>query len=242
MYSESGIYRDTLINSAGCDSLVELSLIISEFSFSALSPICENDSTEIYISISNPTSNQYDILINNYGFPYSFIVDSFGLLVPSGESIKIILTQDANLIFKSANDLNGCIIDLDDTSFVIVNELPNLNVLLDKICDNTEPFILSQAEPIGGVFSLDDQIIDSLFPSMLSLGNHTLSYYYIDSITSCSNTIQKEIEILEAPIAKMLINPLSTQIDSPITFNNLSSNFVNSTCNFGDGFFYFFFF
>ena len=236
VYSESGIYRDTLINSAGCDSLVELSLIISEFSFSALSPICENDTTEISISISNPTSNQYDILINNYGFPYSFIVDSFGLLVPSGESIKIMLTQDANLIFKSANDLNGCIIDLDDTSFVIVNELPNLYVLLDKICDNTEPFILSQAEPIGGIFSLDDQITDSLFPSILTLGNHTLSYYYIDSITSCSNTIQKEIEILEAPIAKMLINPLSTQIDSPITFNNLSSNFVNSTWNFGDGF------
>lgn len=237
IYYQSGVYFDTLINIAGCDSLVELTLTISDFSFTTTSPICENDSTEINISILNPTSNEYNILINNYGTSYSYIVDSLGLLVSNGKTIKIKLNQDANFIFKSIDDLNNCIASPEDTSFVIVNELPSLTILLDKICNNDESFFLSQADPMGGVFYLDNEeaVVDSLYPSELSLGDHTLSYYYIDSITGCYNTTSKVIEILDAPIARMLINPQITQIDSAITFNNLSSNFVNSTWYFGDG-------
>ena len=68
IYNQSGVYYDTLVNFFGCDSVVELLLVISEFSISAISPICKNDSTQIDLNITNPTSNQYDILINNYSF------------------------------------------------------------------------------------------------------------------------------------------------------------------------------
>ena len=236
IYSESGLYIDTLIHSFGCDSIVELSLFVSDFSFSATSPICENDSTEINIFINNPTSNQYDILINNYTFPYSFIVDSTGLLVSNGNPIKIKLNQDANFTFKSANDFNNCIATPNISTNVIVNALPDLNIYLGDICDNSGSFFLSQAEPLGGIFSIDNQITDSLFPGNITLGSHTLSYYYIDSNTNCSNNIEKEILILEAPTADMLIYPQSTQIDSLITFTNISSNFVSSSWNLGNNY------
>jgi len=232
IYNQSGIYYDTLVNFFGCDSVVKLSLVISEFSISANTPICKNDSTQIDLYITNPTSNQYDILINNY----SFTVDSLGLLSSTANPIMIKLFQNIDFVLISAQDESNCIAYPDDSVFVLVNELPDLSILLDDICDNQEPFLVTQVEPLGGLFYLDNQLVDSIFPSELSLGYHTLSYYYTDSNTSCSNMIDKEIEMLDAPDAQMLINPEIGITDSLITFHNISSNYVSSSWSLGDGY------
>jgi hypothetical protein len=206
--------------------------VISEFSISAISPICKNDSTQIDLNITNPTSNQYDILINNY----SFSVDSLGLLSSTAGPIMIKLSQDINFVLISVQDENNCIAYPEDSVFVVVNDLPYLSILLDDICDNQESFLVTQIEPLGGLFYLNNQLVDSIFPSNLSLGYHTLSYYYTDSNTSCSNMIDKQIELLDAPNAQMVINPEIGLIDSLITFNNVSSNYVSSSWNLGDGY------
>ena len=232
IYNQSGVYYDTLVNFFGCDSVVELLLVISEFSISAISPICKNDSTQIDLNITNPTSNQYDILINNY----SFSVDSLGLLSSTAGPIMIKLSQDINFVLISVQDENNCIAYPEDSVFVVVNDLPYLSILLDDICDNQESFLVTQIEPLGGLFYLNNQLVDSIFPSNLSLGYHTLSYYYTDSNTSCSNMIDKQIELLDAPNAQMVINPEIGLIDSLITFNNVSSNYVSSSWNLGDGY------
>ena len=102
VYDESGIYFDTLTNIYGCDSVVKLSLNVSNFSISATSPVCEFDSSEVSITISYPTSNQYDILINTLPFE----VDSNGLLTSSNEPIKIKMSSSSNLIITSINFLS----------------------------------------------------------------------------------------------------------------------------------------
>ena len=107
--------------------------------------------------------------------------------------------------------------------------------MLDDICENVEPFLFNDAEPIGGDFYIDNNLTDTIYPSKLSLGNHTLSYSYTDSL-GCSNSIDKLIQVLEAPIANMSITPIIGQTDSLITFTNLSSGFVNNTWSLGDGF------
>jgi len=232
VYDESGIYFDTLTNIYGCDSVVKLSLNVSNFSISATSPVCEFDSSEVSITISYPTSNQYDILINTLPFE----VDSNGLLTSSNKPIKIKMSSSSNLIITSINDNNGCFSNPMDSAYVLVNELPLINILLDDICENVEPFAFSDAEPVGGSFYLDNQLTDSIFPSSLTLGTHLLSYFYTDSITGCSNSKDKEIQVLESPIADMAISPQIGQTDSTITFTNLSSNFVSNSWSLGDGY------
>ena len=232
VYDESGIYFDTLTNIYGCDSVVKLSLNVSNFSISATSPVCEFDSSEVSITISYPTSNQYDILINTLPFE----VDSNGLLTSSNKPIKIKMSSSSNLIITSINDNNGCFSNPMDSAYVLVNELPLINILLDDICENVEPFAFSDAEPVGGSFYLDNQLTDSIFPSSLTLGTHLLSYFYTDSITGCSNSKDKEIQVLESPIANMAISPQIGQTDSTITFTNLSSNFVSNSWSLGDGY------
>ena len=228
--NQTGIYYDTLLNFTGCDSIVKLNLFVSEFSISAVSPICENDSTTISLSIEYPTTNDYSILINNF----SFNVDSLGLLYNSGDVIKINVNNSQDLVLLSVSD-NNCTTNPYDSAYVLVNELPSLNILLDDICENVEPFLFNDAEPIGGDFYIDNNLTDTIFPSKLSLGNHTLSYSFTDSL-GCSNSIDKVIQVLEAPIANMSITPIIGQTDSLITFTNLSSGFVNNTWSLGDGF------
>ena len=101
--NQTGIYYDTLLNFTGCDSIVKLNLFVSEFSISAVSPICENDSTTISLSIEYPTTNDYSILINNF----SFNVDSLGLLYNSGDVIKINVNNSQDLVLLSVSD-NTC--------------------------------------------------------------------------------------------------------------------------------------
>ena len=230
-YDQSGIYYDTLTNIYGCDSVIKLSLNISNYSIDATSPVCENDSTEINISISYPTSNLFNILINNS----SFVIDSSGFLISSNDLIKIKMSNSDDLVLNSIDDNNGCFTNPLDSVFVKVNELPYLNILLDDICENIDPFLFVDAEPIGGDFYIDNNLTDTVFPSKLTLGNHTLSYSFTDSL-GCSNSVDKVIQILEAPTANMSITPKIGQIDSLITFTNLSSGFVNNSWSLGDGF------
>ena len=232
-YEESGIYFDTLSNIYGCDSVVKLSLNVSSYTINATSPVCEFDSTEVSISISFPTSNQYDILINNY--PFS--IDSSGLLLNSNNPVKIKMSNSSDLILISVQDGNGCLANPYDSTYVMVNELPYINILLDDICENVEPFFFADVEPIGGDFYIDNIITDTVYPSSLNLGTHVLSYYYNDTITGCSNSLDKEISILEAPTSNMSITPQIAQTDSLITFTNLSSNYVSNSWSLGDGFY-----
>ena len=146
------------------------------------------------------------------------------------------MTNTNNLILSSIQDGLGCTSNPLDSAFVLVNDLPSVNILLDDICENIEPFRFNDAEPPGGEFFIDNQLTDTIFPSNLSLGNHVLSYFYIDSITGCSNSSDKEISVLEAPIADFSLTPQIGQTDSLITFTNLSSNFVDNSWSMGNGF------
>ena len=65
------------------------------------------------------------------------------------------MSSSSNLIITSINDNNGCFSNPLDSAYVLVNELPLINILLDDICENVEPFAFSDAEPVGGSFYLD---------------------------------------------------------------------------------------
>ena len=229
---ESGVYYDTLANINGCDSIIKLTLNISSYSISATSPVCKFDSTEVFIEILNPTSNNYDITINNS----SFIIDSMGLLLSTNSPINLKMNSSENLVLVSLDDNNGCVINAIDSFYVSVNELPNVNITLEDFCENIQPFILNQAVPSGGTFYFNNELTDSIFPSNLLLGNQSVFYSYVDSITGCSNSTSKIVSVLEAPTSNFSITPSTSQTDSLITLTNLSSDHISNTWDLGNGY------
>ena len=47
------------------DSIATLNLNITSFDISVQSPICEGDSSNIYIEITDPSVNEYTVVIND---------------------------------------------------------------------------------------------------------------------------------------------------------------------------------
>ena len=125
-------------------------------SFSAESPICRNDSTEITINISNPLNNIYTIIIKD-SIQKSFVIDSLGNLIPEGIKLKLNPNFTSDLILLSITDENGCESNASDTAKVIVNQLPILDLGLTDICEGTPSFFINEGIPIGGNYFIDGE-------------------------------------------------------------------------------------
>jgi hypothetical protein len=86
-YSETGIYRDSLINFQGCDSIIIATISILENDTTFLTEsICSNDNFEVGESIYNETGIYIDTLINYLGCDSIVTLD---LVVYSINSIYI---------------------------------------------------------------------------------------------------------------------------------------------------------
>jgi gliding motility-associated-like protein len=81
-----------------------------------------------------------------------------------------------------------------------INALPQLsfNNLRDLYCISGNNFTM-QASPSGGVFTIDGNSATQFSPSALGLGTYEVIYSYTDPSTSCSNTIIKIVEVVNAP-------------------------------------------
>ena len=68
--------------------------------------------------------NEYTIIINDLISSSTYVVDSSGVLIVDGKPITLPLEQSTNFILESVIDINSCTNYTNDTAFVIVNQLP----------------------------------------------------------------------------------------------------------------------
>jgi len=204
-------------------------------SFSAESPICRNDSTEITITIYNPLNNIYTIIIED-SIQQSFVIDSLGNLIPEGIKLKLSPNFTSDLVLLSITDENGCESNANDTAQVIVNQLPILNLSLTDICKGTPSFFINGGIPTGGNYFIDGESTNFFDVENLDYGNYVIGYEYTDPFTNCSNAIEKTISINPSPKANFTFSPQPADIDDPnILFISGSEEIENSSWDLGDG-------
>ena len=226
-YEYSGIYTDTSTNVFGCDSIATLDLNITSYTFDAVSPICINDSSSISINIIDPSSNSHTITINDFITSSIYIVDSSGNLLSQGIPIKFSPQKNTQFILTSVIDENNCQTYPNDTIIIRVNPLPIIDLFLDDICINEPLFLLNNATPLGGIYFVDNKPTDLFNASNIGVGEHILGYNYIDSITNCIAKKNDVVRINPKPYAEFYCDYYITKQDTPITFFNTSTDYVN---------------
>jgi len=226
-YEYSGIYTDTSTNVFGCDSIATLDLNITTYTFDAVSPICINDSSIISINIIDPSSNSHIIAINNFITSSIYIVDSSGNLLSQGIPIKLSPEKNTQFILTSVIDENNCQTYPNDTIIIRVNPLPIIDVFLDDICFNEPPFLLNNATPVGGIYFVDNKPTNLFNASNIGIGEHILRYNYRDSITNCIANENDVFRINPKPNAEFYCDYYITKQDTPITFFNTSTDYIN---------------
>ena len=234
----AGSYFFSVTDINGCyfDSIAvvnEANEIIMDFNIQ--SPICRFDSTELLINIISPTTNLYTLTVID-SIQKSFVIDSTGILNPEERAIFLSPNFSRDIIISSIEDNNGCIVFTNDTIPIIINQLPELSLLLDDICVGESSFILDIATPSGGEYFINNINTNFFDVENLANGAYTIRYEYMDSITLCSNTIEKTVNISSSPIADFTFSPQPTDIENAsINFEDNSTDIISSIWDLGDG-------
>ena len=136
----------------------------------------------------------------------------------SSDNINTIAQGNSGNISVAA--VNSCGTSSTQTKAVTVTPAPTVTFDFagNPVCDNATPFPLS-GTPAGGTFSGNGVVNDSLFPKLMSDGNHILTYGYIDS-SGCAGSdtalvvieICSGIEILSASDVVFYPNPFNDYI------------------------------
>ena len=231
----AGNYSFSITDDNGCriDSSATVNQADQIFAnYSAQSPICRDDKSTLSIKIIDPLVNQYSLVIDNQ----IYIVDSLGILIPEGIPIQLLPSSTVTTNLTSITDSDGCTSPANNSSTIVVNMPPALDILIDNVCESYPSFVLDQALPQGGTYLIDGQISNIFDIENLETGDYIITYLYTDPITNCSNSADKIVSILPAPIANFTLGPQTTDIDNPNIFFLNKSEQVNSLIwNMGDG-------
>lgn len=124
-----------------------------------------------------------------------------------------------------------------DSLIVTVDALPVLNAGLDIDICITAPTINFTAAPLGGTWAgngITDIIIGTFDPAIAGLGQDTVTYFYTDPTTGCSNedTLIATVHGLPVP---SFTNPPIGCLNAPVAFTNATTGGNTQTWNFGDG-------
>ncbi|OFX53632.1 MAG: hypothetical protein A2046_11610 [Bacteroidetes bacterium GWA2_30_7] len=114
---------------------------------------------------------------------------------------------------------NGSCESLRDTVTITVNSLPNLSIidLNTGYCVNTTPITLL-GSPSGGVFSGNGVSGDLFTPASANIGSNSISYFYTNPSTGCSNTINQSVTINNSPSLSISgLNPNFNINDASVT-------------------------
>ena len=202
--------------------------------------ICRNDSTKLEINLDSPQFNYYTIILEDSIFK-PFIIDSSGLLLIEKTPIYLSPNFNTNIVVKEIIDESGCINTINDTLPLIVNQLPYLNLQLTDQCFGDESFnfpvyLENEGTPAGGNYYINNKLQSFFDVQNLSVGEYIIGYDYTDTITKCSNFIEKSINIYPKPKAYFDFSPQPAFIDDPnILFIDKSIGMYYSTWNLGDG-------
>lgn len=194
-------YTITGENAYNCTSSTSVTITVHPNPVITITPeadtICYGESTTLQAS-DNPS-----------GLVTTWTWDPQSYLNPANSSTTIANPPSTVTYTLTGTSDAGC---TDSESInVVVDPLPVLTFdILPNLCITSTPFLLTQALPSGGYYSGPGIFNDTLFPSMAGVGTHTITYYYTDQLTGCSNTITQTITI-DAGIT-VLVNPSSVTI------------------------------
>jgi hypothetical protein len=173
----SGVYKDTLTGSNGCDSIVTLNLTVKAaptVTQSAIPAICSN-SGNLTLSGGSPAGGVY----SGTGVVGAVFSPSAG-------------TQAVTYSYTE----NGCTGTAATT--ITVNPAPMVSFIspVNVLCPRQAPLTLTGGTPAGGVYSgagVSDGVMN---PAMLELGDYPVNYSYTDN-KGCENSAAFVIKIEE---------------------------------------------
>lgn len=86
------------------------------------------------------------------------------------------------------------------TSTILVNPLPTVTLAdLGTVCSTAPEFKLTAGSPAAGNYSGDGVSNNVFFPGDVTLGTHAITFTYTRPSTGCTNSITKNIEVIEGP-------------------------------------------
>ncbi|HRH65017.1 MAG TPA: SBBP repeat-containing protein [Bacteroidia bacterium] len=166
----------------GCSSSASSSITVNALpvvTFSLMNSICENGSPFV-LTGGSPTGGIYS--------GNGVVAGSFDPAVSGPGSIPI---------HYSFTDGNGC--SSSASSSITVNALPVVTFsLMNSICENGSPFVLTGGSPLGGSYS-GSGVTSGLFdPSTSGAGLIQITYSYTDG-NGCANAAAASIMVHAAP-------------------------------------------
>ena len=234
----AGTYNFIVTDDNGCQFIDDVTVSQPEkilADYSVETPICEGQPSKVYINIINNTCNQYTIEINDQNITTSYVIDSIGNVIIDNNQILLYPNQTIDATLLSITDIYGCVSQINEIRNIVVNQLPDLSMTLNDICESNPSFTLEQASPSGGIYYINDMPMTIFDTDSLPTGDYIIKYDYTDPSTGCNNTIEDIISLLPSPIASFVLGPQPTDLDDPnIRFFNTSEDFTNLIWNIGN--------
>ncbi|GAB4401961.1 MAG: hypothetical protein OHK0053_25370 [Microscillaceae bacterium] len=125
-----------------------------------------------------------------------------GALSPGAHEVRYTFTHPAT----------GCTNTISQTVQINALPSPTFSNLRDQYCVSGAAFALA-AQPAGGTFTLNNLPATQFDPSQLGLGQYEIRYTYTDPTTNCTNTVAKNVSVVNAP---------------EITFHNIEERYCKS--------------
>ena len=217
-YFESRFIRDTFPTANGCDSIVNINLIVAELTLDILSDTIDCDHSVITLDTINSSFNVPGYLIINYEWK-----DPNGMVISSNGSIQVNSGGNYSLEIVVLSGTLICNYQFEVTvkEIVFPPELPVLNAA--KPCAGLETLFYLQKDTLRTsahwTFTGDPEIRyvgDSVYVKWLQTGNYTACVYGLNDCGS-SDTVCIEVIVNTTPVFSFETDSITC--DRSITIN-----------------------
>jgi len=162
-----------------------------------------NDSLKITVVHTPPSETATTLISKNYfvaGARSNFTIP-FDLFLEEGPHQFLVILDDENSIDENCELNNSFTFEHHE----IVNNCPDIGLdilnLPTNICPNGGILEL-EANYLGGIFSIDGEVVDNLNSASWNLGHHTLKYEYTEG--ECTYLAAASFEIVALPVINFI--------------------------------------
>ncbi|MBL0310065.1 MAG: T9SS type A sorting domain-containing protein [Bacteroidetes bacterium] len=203
----SGIYKDTVTASNGCDSVITLTLNSQNTATTSITAtICIGSSYSFNGQMLTASGTYYDSLQTVFGCD-SIVTLTLQANSVITNSVNASICQGGSYAFRGMNltapgtytdtlsAQGGC--DSIVTLTLAVNSLPTVfwSSTKDTICSDAPAFALTGGNPTGGLYSGDGVSNNQFSPGIAGDGSHVITYTYTDN-NSCFATATKTLVVV----------------------------------------------
>lgn len=202
---QSGVYRDTLADSHGCDSIIALTLTVwPRDTFAYTAAVCAGQSYVFHGSALSSSGIYHDTLTDRHGCD-SIVRLALTVYPPAGSSYHDVSCGTGYLFGGSSltssgiysdtlADAHGCDSVVVLTLVVDTPAIPIWSLAADTVLAHTHPIFLS-VQPGGGTFSGSGVQGNVFFVDSVQPGSHPITYSYTDGY-GCTTTSTHTIVVL----------------------------------------------